>query len=52
MQPSRPRFEYRAWAEAFPDLPRPESEPFADEVYLIPLGLGGRDIRSAAGRSR
>jgi hypothetical protein len=49
MQPSRPRFEYRAWAEAFPDLPRPESEPFADEVYLIPLGLGGRDIKIRGG---
>jgi signal transduction histidine kinase len=31
MQPSRPRFEYRAWAESFPDLPRPEDEPFAEE---------------------
>jgi hypothetical protein len=49
MQPSRPRFEYRAWAEAFPDLPRPEGEPFADEVYLIPLGLGGRDIKIRGG---
>ena len=49
MQPSRPRFEYRAWAEAFPDLPRPESEPFTDEVYLIPLGLGGRDIKIRGG---
>ena len=49
MQTSQTTFRVRAWAEAFPVLPRPESEPFTDEVYLIPLGLGGRDIKIRGG---
>jgi hypothetical protein len=46
MQPSQPpRFEFRAWsAEPFPGLLPPAGE-FAEEVYLIPLGLAGRDIK-------
>jgi hypothetical protein len=46
MQPSSPpRFEFRAWsAEPFPGL-APPSDEFAEEVYLIPLGLAGRDIK-------
>lgn len=33
------RYEFRAWAETFPNLPRPDREEWHDEVYLIPLGL-------------
>ncbi len=36
------RYEYRAWADAFPNLPRPsDAEPWGEETYLIPLGLAG-----------
>jgi len=46
MQPSQPpRFEFRAWSpEPFPGLSPPQGE-FAEEVYLLPLGLAGRDVK-------
>jgi hypothetical protein len=46
MQSSQPpRYEFRAWsAEPFPGLAPPSGE-FAEEVYLVPLGLAGRDIK-------
>ena len=40
-----PRYEYRAWADAFPDLPRPDAEPWAEETYLLALGLLSRNIK-------
>src|SRR5690242_13210327 len=52
MRPSAPpRYEYRVWGDAVPtDLPRPAAgEPFADEVYLLPLGLLGYDIKLRGG---
>lgn len=29
------RYEYRAWADAFPDLPQPEGEAWDEETYFI-----------------
>ena len=48
MQPSpKPAvWERRAWAASFPGLGPPgEAEEWAEEAYLLPLGLGGRDIK-------
>jgi hypothetical protein len=40
-----PRYEFRAWAPSFPALPRPEQEPWEDEIYLIPLGLLTKSVK-------
>ena len=47
MQPSsKSVWERRAWAASFPGLGPPgEAEEWAEEAYLLPLGLGGRDIK-------
>lgn len=45
MEPGKLRYEYRAWAEAFPDLPQPDDEPWVEETYLLPLGLVGLGIK-------
>jgi hypothetical protein len=45
MLPDKPRYEYRAWDEAFPDLPQPSAEPWEEETYLIPLGMLSRNIK-------
>ena len=48
MQPSPKSsvWERRAWAASFPGLGPPgEAEEWAEEAYLLPLGLGGRDIK-------
>jgi hypothetical protein len=39
-------WERRAWAASFPGLGPPgEAEEWAEEAYLLPLGLGGRNIK-------
>ena len=38
MEGTVPRFERRAWAEAFPDLPDPSAEPASLEIYLLRPG--------------
>ena len=48
MQPSpKPSvWERRAWAASFAGLSPPgEAEEWSEEAYLLPLGLGGRDIK-------
>lgn len=48
--PSAPRLEHRAWAPSFPGLPAPgEDDAWAEETYLVPLGLQGRNIKLRAG---
>lgn len=49
MQPGKPRYEYRAWADSFPKLPQPGSEPWSEETYIVPYGLLSRDIKIRAG---
>ena len=51
MQPSsKSVWERRAWAASFPGLGPPgEAEEWAEEAYLLPLGLGGRDIKIRGG---
>jgi hypothetical protein len=39
------RFEYRIWGRAFPELPSPDQEPASREVYLIPPGTDGRNVK-------
>lgn len=41
----RARFEFRAWAPAFPDLPQPEGDDWSSEIYLIPLGLLTKSVK-------
>ncbi len=41
----RARFEFRAWAPAFPDLPRPDGDGWGHEIYLIPLGQLAKSIK-------
>lgn len=43
-----PRYEYRAWADSFPDLPRPDAEPWVEETYLIAQGLASRNVKLTA----
>jgi hypothetical protein len=45
MQPGKPHYEYRAWAESFPKLPQPDREPWFEETYLVALGLASRSIK-------
>jgi len=46
MPSSKPVWERRAWAASFPGLSPPgEAEEWAEEAYLVPLGLGGRNIK-------
>jgi hypothetical protein len=45
MEPDKPRYEYRAWANAFPDLPQPDGEEWTEETYLVPLGLPSLSIK-------
>jgi hypothetical protein len=45
MPPDTPRYEYRAWAQAFPQLPQPEGEPWSEETYLVVLGLVSLNIK-------
>lgn len=41
-----PVWERRAWAASFPGLGPPgEAEEWAEEAYLLPIGLGGRNIK-------
>lgn len=40
-----PRYEHRAWAPEFPKLPQPQDEPWTEEIYILPLGLLGRNIK-------
>lgn len=42
------RFEFRAWAPAFPGLPQPDQEPWTDEIYLIALGMLTKSIKIRA----
>lgn len=35
MPQSDPRYEFRVWNEAFPQLPQPDAEPWSEETYLI-----------------
>ena len=39
------RFEYRAWAATFPELPQPEGEPWREETYLLPPHLASRNVK-------
>ena len=45
MPPDTPRYEYRAWAPAFPGLPQPEGEAWSEETYLVALGLLSLNIK-------
>jgi hypothetical protein len=46
MPSSKPVWERRAWSASFPGLSPPgEAEGWAEEAYLLPLGLGGRNIK-------
>ena len=46
MAPYAPaRFEYRIWGHAFPELPSPDQEPESREVYLVPAGGGGSNVK-------
>ncbi|HSA79848.1 MAG TPA: hypothetical protein VLE23_03435 [Geminicoccaceae bacterium] len=46
MAPYAPaRFEYRIWGRAFPELPSPDQEPASREVYLIPAGVEGSNVK-------
>jgi hypothetical protein len=46
MAPYAPaRFEYRIWGRAFPELPSPDQEPASREVYLIPPGVDGSNVK-------
>jgi hypothetical protein len=47
--PTRPRYEYRAWSQSFPNLPRPEAESWSEETYIVPYGLLSRDIKIRGG---
>lgn len=52
MQPSPtpPVWERRAWAASFPGLSPPgEAEEWGEEAYLLPIGLGGRNIKVRGG---
>jgi hypothetical protein len=39
------RFEYRIWGRAFPELPSPDQEPASREVYLVPAGVDGSNVK-------
>ena len=39
------RFEYRIWGHAFPELPSPNQEPESREVYLVPAGVDGSNVK-------
>lgn len=41
----RARYEFRAWGEAFPNLPQPTGCPADEAVYLLPAGCGCRNIK-------
>ena len=46
MAPYAPaRFEYRIWGHAFPELPSPDQEPESREVYLVPPGVDGSNVK-------
>src|SRR4028119_160519 len=46
MPSSKPVWERRALSASFPGLSPPgEAEGWAEEAYLLPLGLGGRNIK-------
>jgi hypothetical protein len=46
MAPYAPaRFEYRIWGRAFPELPSPDREPQSREVYLVPAGADGSNVK-------
>jgi hypothetical protein len=46
MAPYAPaRFEYRIWGHAFPELPSPDQEPESREVYLVPAGVEGSNVK-------
>jgi hypothetical protein len=40
-----PRFEYRIWGRAFPELPPSDQEPESREVYLVPAGGDGSNVK-------
>jgi hypothetical protein len=46
MAPYAPaRFEYRIWGHAFPELPSPDQESESREVYLVPAGIDGSNVK-------
>lgn len=40
-----PRWERRAWAAEFPDLPDPAGEPESEEIYLLPPHPSGINVK-------
>ncbi len=45
MLPSPPLYEWRAWADSFPDLPQPSDESWKEETYIIARGLYSVDVK-------
>jgi hypothetical protein len=50
MEGTSPRFERRAWAPAFPELPDPAAEQGAEEIYLLRPGRADFNLKLRDGR--